>query len=105
MPTQTNNTETKPITVRLPVDLIARIDELCDKGGFSRTSGISLILNSGIGIVEVLLNPAKMLSDPLAAEYIGHAMTKVLEEKQNEEESKQSAQEKPKRSRKSKTKA
>src|SRR5688572_26170749 len=77
MPRQAKAIDTsnaKLISLRLPGELVDRIDDLATRGGFSRTSAVALILNAGIGLVEVLMNPVQMLNDPMAAEYIGRAM-------------------------------
>ena len=81
----------KPISLRLPVELVERLDQFADKNGFSRTAAITLATNTGMGILEVLLDPRRMLSEPLAAEYIARAIEKTIEEKRNEEKPKQSS--------------
>lgn len=75
---------TKQVTLRMPEELLDRIEILCEQVGMSRTSAINMILTSGISLIERLAFPEQYLNDPVAVKALQDIVERKHEELQKE---------------------
>lgn len=75
----------QPVYIRLQPKLLERYDSFANEYNMSRSALLALCINVGFNLLEVMVDPSNILSDPEAAAYLANAMQTALKKGELEE--------------------
>jgi len=79
-------TPTIPVNLRLPAELMIRVDKLATDLNTTRTFVLTMMLSASLEVVEKVLNPAQWFNDPAVINIIEQRIKGGLFDGQEESE-------------------